>query len=232
METLNNITEIEIIPKDQIREPVNQKIEGSKEIENKRDNSVLLSEKKHSRNKENNKYVETKTKKIGKRRPKKQKNTQEELDMIRSGLVNVRNLPIANYIERTELANCRKNLRKVIFKMNTSEKERDNKISDISSIIDIPVTYLVNKIENKVVKAGEDTIENLVFEKVQYRVIKRYVFRTELIGNPIVGLEMSEDFAAEKSEYKLVVIKWTRIEFILKTIIVRTTRTTYVLDNG
>ena len=43
---------------------------------------------------------------------------------------------------------------------------------------------------------------------------------------------MSEDFAAEKSEYKVVVIKWTRIEFIMKTIIVRATRTTYVLDNG
>ena len=61
----------------------------------------MQSEKKHSRNQENNKYVEKK--KIGKRRPKKQKNTQEELDMIRSELVNVRNLPIANYRERTEL---------------------------------------------------------------------------------------------------------------------------------
>ena len=36
VETLNKITEIEIIPNDQIREPVNQKIEGSKEIENKK----------------------------------------------------------------------------------------------------------------------------------------------------------------------------------------------------
>ena len=38
-------------------------------------------------------------KKIGKRRPKKQKNTQEELDMIRSGLINVFNPTIINYRE-------------------------------------------------------------------------------------------------------------------------------------
>ena len=50
----------------------------------------------------------------------------------------------------------RKNLRKFIFKMNTSEKERDNKISAISSIVDIPMTYLVNELENKVLKVGED----------------------------------------------------------------------------
>ena len=43
---------------------------------------------------------------------------------------------------------------------------------------------------------------------------------------------MSEDFAAEKSEYKVVVIKLTKIELILKTIIVQAKRTTYVFDNG
>ena len=67
--------------------------------------------------------------------------------MIRSGLVNVCNLPIANYRERTELKNHSKNLRKFIFKMNTSERERENKISAISSIVDIPVTYLVKIIK-------------------------------------------------------------------------------------
>ena len=56
--------------------------------------------------------------------------------------------------------------------------------------------------------------------------------RTELIGNSIVGLEMSEDFAAEKSEYKVVVIKLTRIKFKLKTIIVRAKGITYVFGNG
>ena len=72
------------------------------------------------------------------------------------------------------------------------------------------MTYLVNELDNKVLKVGEDTIENLVFEKLQYRVIERYVIRTELIGNSTGGLEMSEDFAAEKSEYKVCLLYTSR----------------------
>ena len=56
--------------------------------------------------------------------------------------------------------------------------------------------------------------------------------RQELIGNSIVGLEMSENFTAEKSKYKVIVRKLTRTESILKTIIIRATRITDVFDNG
>ena len=171
------------------------------------------------------------------------------MEMIKNGLTNVLNLPIIDHREIMNLKDYKrssqeilgmthnikvsKNLRKFIFKMNTPEKERNNKMSAISSIVDIPVpvTYLVNELDNKVINVGKDTNEKLVFEKLQYRVIERYVIRTELIGNSIVGLEMSENCTAEKSKYKVVVIKLTRTEIILKTILIRATRITDVFDN-
>ena len=65
--------------------------DNSKEIENKKVTSTLLSENKHDRNKENIKHLEKKTKKIGKIRKKELINTRERLDMIKNGLVNVLN---------------------------------------------------------------------------------------------------------------------------------------------
>ena len=95
---------------DQNREQVSPKIEeSSKEIENKVEINTLLSEKKCNREKEKMMHIEINIKGVKKQiikktkerriiHPKKLRNTQEGLDMIRSGLINVFNLTIVNYL--------------------------------------------------------------------------------------------------------------------------------------
>ena len=85
---------------------------------------------------------------------------------MKNGLVNVLNLPITDHREIMNFKNCRrslkeilemthnkpvrKNLRGSIFKLNIPEIEMHNKISGISSIIDIPLKCLFSKPDNKV----------------------------------------------------------------------------------
>ena len=143
---------------------------GVKEIENKEDKSILLDKNKHSRNKENNKYVIKKTKKIGKTHPKKIKNTREELEMMNNGLINVLNILSTNYRRISNFKDnkrnsietfkgnsnkiVRKNVRKTIGKLNITEIEMCSKLSVMSSIIQIPLKYLFNKINGKVIDVG------------------------------------------------------------------------------
>ena len=145
---------IEEIPNDKNLEHLDQKIEGSsKEIENKEDKRALLSENKHNRDKANIKHIEVnikgvknqvtmKTKKIGKTHQRKLINTWEGLDMIKSGLVNVLNLPITDQreiinfkhyrrslieiFEGTHNKTVSKNLNKSIFTLNIPGKEMHN----------------------------------------------------------------------------------------------------------
>ena len=172
-----------------VKEPVNQKIEdSSKGIENKEGKSVLLSEKKHNRNKGNMNHVEVnikgvkntiikKTKKIGKICKKELIKKREELEMMKNGIINVLNLPITDHTEIMNFKDCRrtskeilerahnktvsKNLRKSIFKWNIPKIERYNKMSVRSSIMNIPLKYSFSKLDDKVIEIGLETSENL-----------------------------------------------------------------------
>ena len=73
----------------------------------------MLSENKHNRNEDNIKHMEMKMKKMRQMRQKKIKNTREELDMIKSGLVNLLNCPIINHREIINVKNYRRNLIKM-----------------------------------------------------------------------------------------------------------------------
>ena len=106
-------------------------------------------------------------------RPKKIKKTREELDMVRSGLVNIVSIPIINHREgmnvknyRTNLmkmfevnhqATMRKNLTNNILKLNTLGKEIRHKRSVMSSIIEIPLTYCCKKLDDEVIEVGRNT---------------------------------------------------------------------------
>ena len=83
----------------------------------------MPSENKNSHNKEDNQYLEKKTKKIRKTCRKKIINTREEWEMITGGLINVFNLPIN---EQGELI-------KFTSQSNVSTIEVHQKISVISS---------------------------------------------------------------------------------------------------
>ena len=99
-----------------LNETLDSTSEGIKE-----DQNALLSANKSNRDKEKMMHIEINIKGVKKQiikktkewriiHPKKFRNTREGLDMIRSGLINVFNLTIVNYRERTELKNYRKNL--------------------------------------------------------------------------------------------------------------------------
>ena len=200
----DNKPDIEELPNDKNKEQVNQKIEDSrKEIENKEDNRALLSENKHNRNKENIKHMEMKTKKMRQIHQRKLIKTREELEMMNNGLVNVLNIlstehrKISNFknnrrslieiVIMTHNKTVRKNLRKSIGKFNTPEIKMHNKISVIRLMMDIPLTYLFNKQNDKVIEVGHDTSENYVSERLQYMVIERDVTRTEIMMSTIVS---------------------------------------------
>ena len=144
-ETLDSTSEgIKVSPKTE---------ESRKEIEIREDQNALLSENKNNRDKEKMMHIEVnikgvkkqiikKTKERGIIRPNKRKNTREEVDMIKSGLVNVLNFPIVNYRELTVLKSYRKNLTKSIFKLNIPLHKR----SVTSPVNYISSTYLCNRL--------------------------------------------------------------------------------------
>ena len=94
---------------------VSQIIEANgKGIENKENKSSLLPENKNNRNKKNIKQLEKNTKEIGKIRQKELIKTGEELEMMKTGLVNVLNLPITDHTEIMKFKNCRRSLEEIL----------------------------------------------------------------------------------------------------------------------
>ena len=80
----------------------------------------------------------------------------------------------------------RKNIRKSIRKLNITEIEMCSKLSVMSSIIQIPLKYLFNKINGKVIDLNFDIIANFIEENLQYRVTERYLTKTENIMDTII----------------------------------------------
>ena len=78
-----------------LNEPQDTTSEGSKEIEFKKDQSVLLPE--NNNNETNDEYVEMKTEK---RHHRKIIKTREEVEMMKNGLTNVFSVPMTNHAER------------------------------------------------------------------------------------------------------------------------------------
>ena len=58
-----------------------------------------------------------------------------------------------------------------------------DKRSEISSMNDIPVTYWFSKLDDKVSDVGLDTSEQVVLEKLNYKVRESHITRTEIILN-------------------------------------------------
>ena len=86
----DNKREVEEIPDDKNMEQL------SKEIENKEKTSELSSEIKPDKNQENIKRREMKSKKMRRMHPRNLIKTQEELEMMHSGLINVLNIPMTH----------------------------------------------------------------------------------------------------------------------------------------
>ena len=61
-----------------------------------------------------------------------------------------------------------------------------SKLSVMSSIIQIPLKYLFNKINGKVIDVGIDTNEHVVLKEWEYRVTERYLIKTEIIMDTII----------------------------------------------
>ena len=119
------------------------------------------------KNKITKKTEEKKMKIRGIIRPKKIKITQEVLEMTRSGLINLLNLPIVDHREGINTKKYRRNFMKIfeedhhvtmrrnvtnnVFKLNTPEKDILPKRSEMSSIIEMPGTHLGNKPDDEVI---------------------------------------------------------------------------------
>ena len=159
-----------------------------------REQVALLSEIKPNKNKENIKNREMKSKKMRQMHPRKLIKTREELEMMNNGLINVRNIPMTNDKEIMNFGDYRRRLKeisvmtynKTVFyklkktrgKWNTPEIEIHGKISMISLIIDVPVTYWFNK--------SLETNERITAEKMKYKGEARGVTRTEIIMKTMV----------------------------------------------
>ena len=115
--------------------------------------------------------------------------------MIKNGLVNVLNIPITNYkgiinvkysrrnlikiFEGTHNKTVSKNISKSIVQLNTPERVMRNKNSVMSSITEIPLKNLFNKLNDKVIDVVMDTKEHVVFKELLYKVAETYTKRTE-----------------------------------------------------
>ena len=51
----------------------------------------------------------------------------------------------------------------------------------MSSITEIPLTYLSNKLNGKMIETGIDTNEQVVLEELLYMVAETYITRTETV---------------------------------------------------
>ena len=83
--------------------------EGSKEIEFKKDQSVLSPE--NNNNETNDECVEMKTEK---RHHRKIIKTREEVEMMKNGLTDVFNVPMTNHAERMNFMECRRTLKEIL----------------------------------------------------------------------------------------------------------------------
>ena len=181
-------------------ETLNSTSEGTKE-----DQSALLSEEKPNREKEKIMPIEINIKGVKKQiikktkerriiRLNKRKNTREEVDMIKSGLVNVLNLPIINYRGLTVLKSYRKNLTKSIFKLNIPV----NKRSVTSPVNDISSTYLCNRLHI-------DMIEISVLEELQDMVVEEYATNVkERVRKTMVTIEFNENSISAELQLSLI----------------------------
>ena len=86
-------------------------------------------------------------------------------------------------------ATMRKNLTNNILKLNTPGKEILHKRSVMSSIIDIPGTYLCSKPDDKIIKVGLNTSDNFVVEKLQCQLIEKELTKTGLVQNTTVKIQ-------------------------------------------
>ena len=191
-----------------VKEPVITKIEDSREeIEITEDKSILLSAHKNNSNKDDNNYLEMKTKK---RLQRKLLNTIEELEMRKNGLINVYNISITDHEEIVNVQDYRgrsnqivevtyygtmcNNVKKSISKWNMLKIERYTKLSMNQQIINVPLKYLSNGRTGKVIEAVMDTKEHIVLEELLlYKETETYITRTELVMNTRVVRTSSAD---------------------------------------
>ena len=76
---------------------------------------------------------------------------------------------------------CIRDRSKSIVKLNTPEVKMDNKISVVALTMNISLTYLLNKQNDKVIDVGLDTTEHVLLEELLYRVAEIYIIRTEIV---------------------------------------------------
>ena len=147
-----------------------------------------------------------KTKKMRQMRQRKLINIRDEWEMMNNGLVNVLNIlstehrKVSNFknnrrslietFKETHNKTVSKNFRKSIFKLNITEVEMCSKMSVIESMRDIPLPYLLSKIDDKAIQVGLETSEDLTTEKSEHKVVARELTRTEIILNTRVIREI------------------------------------------
>ena len=129
--------------------------------------------------------------------------------MVRSGLVNIFNLPIIDHREGINAKNDRRNLMKMfdvnnhatmrknltdnIPKLNTPGKEILHKRSVVSSMIDIPLTYWRKKLDDEAMEVVRNTSKTFITENLQYKVIESYISRTETFMDTITSRATSTE---------------------------------------
>ena len=74
-----------------------------------------------------------------------------------------------------------KTLSKAVIKSNTPEVKIHNKISVVALTMDISLTYLFNKQNDKVIDVGIDTTEHVLLVELLYKVAEIHITRTEIV---------------------------------------------------
>ena len=107
------------------------------------------------------------------------------------------NIPITNHEEIINVQDYRRRSKKIlgmtyykttcnniknsISKWNIPPLERYNKMSMKPQIINVPLKYLSNERNGKVVNVVMNTNEHIVLEELQYQLAETYITRTELV---------------------------------------------------
>ena len=119
-------------------------------------------------------------------RPNKLKNTWEELDMVRSGLVNIDNLSIINHREEMNVKNYRRNLMKM-FERNIPEIEIYYKKSMRSIIMDVPMTSEKDFMNSIDYRSRSKQVSKIIYNKTVCYRFKRNIDKLNTTEIEIYG---------------------------------------------
>ena len=220
--------------------------------------STWLFENKHNRNNDNNKHIESDTKgvknrviykikKIEKLHHKKIINTQEGLEMIKSGLVKVHNIPITEPREVSQFRNAKRTSSDFPEELVGAKKPKLTKEHGIlTEIMREQFVRLRGKMEKTVKKTLEMFIEDnkkrrkescqringihkrmkenhrpWMIEKLPHQRVKKELTMTEVVQTRTEDCDLNEHFVAAKWKSRMIRRYFTSTEINLDTKIIR-----------